>query len=88
MTPLATELLRILEAESGYQPMAADSLRRVLYALGWSPLPAETEITETLETLLAGGWVEAVHSQRLGRRFRILRVNVNVDMSEPGPEAA
>jgi hypothetical protein len=88
MTPLATELLRILDAESGRQPMSPDSLRRVLRALGWSPLPAEPEIVAALEALLAGGWIEAVHSARLGKRYRIMRVKPGVDMSEPGPEAA
>jgi hypothetical protein len=82
MTALETELLRVLTAETAYPPMTAESLGRVLYALGWSPLPLEAEITATLEALLRDGWIEAVHSQRLGRRFRVMGHRPGVDLSE------
>jgi hypothetical protein len=84
VTPLEVELLRILEAESTHSPMTPTSLHRVLYALGYSPLPEEAQIVVVLDGLLAGGWIEAVHSNRIGVRYRIMRNRPGVDMSEQG----
>jgi hypothetical protein len=83
MTPLAVELLRILTDAGPRSPMTPDSLARVLYCLGWSPMPSTTEIAATLDGLLAGGWIEAVNSARLGRRFRILQNGPGRDLSQP-----
>jgi hypothetical protein len=87
MTALEEELLRILTDESAHSPMTPGSLHRVLYALGWSPLPDEAGIVVALDALLAGGWIEAVHSARLGKRYRVPRNQPGVDMSEPGTAA-
>jgi hypothetical protein len=70
---LAGEIVRILTDERLRPAMSADSLRRVLTALGFSPLPSETEIVQALDALIVGESVEAVSSARLGRRFRVVR---------------
>jgi hypothetical protein len=84
MTALEEELLRILEAESSYPPMSPHSLHRVLYATGWSPLPDEAQIATVLDGLILSGWCEGVFSDRLGKRYRILRNQPGVDLSAPG----
>jgi hypothetical protein len=88
MTQLEAELLQILTAEAGHAPMTADSLSRVLYALGWSPLPSTTDIETTLEGLVAGGWLISAESPRLGRRYRAIEAPPGDTLPEPPPEAA
>jgi len=62
-----------------------DHLRRADRQRGRIPRgePA-VDILSTETTIRSGGWIEAVHSARLGRRFRVMRNRPGVDMSEPG----
>jgi len=81
MTPLAAELLRILQAEGDHPPLKAESLANILRcAVGLEPTP--DELQQALDTLLLDGRIEAVWSHRIGRRFSVMRDRG--DMSEPG----
>jgi hypothetical protein len=82
MTTLEGEIIRVLEAEGPGRPLRVSSLREVLCCARGLYL-ADGEIESALEGLLRDGHVEAVHSARLGARYRILRVRPGVDMSEP-----
>lgn len=82
MTPLAVELLRILQAEADHPPLKAESLANVLRcAVGLTPTP--DELQRALDALMTAGRIEAVWSHRLGRRFRVMRHDRG-DMSETG----
>ena len=73
MTPLAGELRRILQEESGYPPLSVEALVKVLRALGFSSVPVPAaDMEAALESLVAGGDVERVWS-RGATRYRALR---------------
>jgi len=82
LSPLAVELLRVLEAEGNGPPLTAESLRNVLRCAVGLYLQ-DGELEAALDSLMTAGRVEAVHSARLGRRFRVMRHDRG-DMSEPG----
>jgi hypothetical protein len=73
MTPLAAEMLRILRAVAQHPPLSPASLRKVLHAIGYGPLPSEAGIVQALDALMTAGHVAAVHSARLGARYRVLQ---------------
>jgi hypothetical protein len=73
VTPLALELLRILESERDYPPLSAASLVKVLHAVGYGDRRLEESIVQGgLEELMAAGQVERLHSARLGARYRAM----------------
>jgi hypothetical protein len=85
MSPLAAELLRILEAEAGHPPLSADSLQNVLHAIGYGtdrvPLP---EIEAAVGELLAAGQVEV--AWRFGvPRWRVPRAAARAEGSMSSP---
>ena len=73
MTALASRLLGILHDERAYPPLSADTLQKVLHALGYSPLPDRPTIVQALGELMDSGAVECHHSLKLGPRYRVLR---------------
>lgn len=76
MTPLAVAVLNYLKAEAGWPPLKSEGISRGLFCTGTGltvdPIPA-TAIEGALSELMAAGQVEAVHSARLGARFRIMK---------------
>ncbi len=77
MTPLAGEILKVLQAEVAYPPLSAESLSRVLWVTGYgrteNPIPVAA-IEGALSELMAAGKVERVHSIRLGPRYRAMSI--------------
>lgn len=91
MTPLAIAVLNYLKAEAGWPPLKPDSISRGLFCTGFGGtedrIPAAT-IEGALSELMRAGVVEAVHSARLGARYRARSHPAAVASSGTGPEAA
>jgi hypothetical protein len=74
MTALAAEVLRILESERGFQPLAPGSLVKILHAIGYGDGRLEESIVQVaLEEGMAAGQVERIYSARMGPRYRAMQ---------------
>ena len=82
LSPLAAEVLHILQAETGYPPLSAESLSRVLWAIGYGPerVPVP-EIEAALSELLAAGQVEVLSRSGVPR-FGAVNSQLSGDASD------
>ena len=69
---LADEVLRILQAEAARPPLKAESIRQVLRC-ACGIIVADGEVEVVLDALMTAGKVEAVHSMKIGTRYRIVQ---------------
>jgi hypothetical protein len=80
VSPLAAELLRILEAEAGHPPLSADSLHRVIKAIGYGDGQVDVvQVEAACAALLQDGQIEVLH------RFGEARFRVPLALRAPAP---